>query len=125
MPENISLFKSPKAEAQYMSAYDAALGLWPVPYESFDVTTRYGRTHITACGRKDAFPLILLHGGYASSTMWFPNVADLSARFRVLALDTLGEPGKSLPTQQNATHKDCSAWLESIVCKSQCRIHRP
>ncbi len=115
MSEQISAYRSPEGAAQYFAAYDAAMQLWPIPYESFDVTTCYGRTHINACGSKNAFPLILLHGGYASSTMWFPNVAELSAKFRVLALDTLGEPGKSLPTQQNATNRDCSAWLESVV----------
>lgn len=115
MSERISAFRSPEGAAQYYAAYDAALRLWPVPYESIDVTTRYGRTHVNACGSKDAFPVVLLHGGYASSTMWFPNVADLSARFRLLALDTLGEPGKSTPTQPNATKRDCAAWLESVL----------
>jgi pimeloyl-ACP methyl ester carboxylesterase len=100
-----------------MATYDASMGLWPVPYESIDVTTRYGRTHINACGSKDAFPVILLHGGYASSTMWFPNVADLSSRFRVLALDTIGEPGKSLPTRPYATKEDCASWLESVIAE--------
>jgi pimeloyl-ACP methyl ester carboxylesterase len=114
MSDKISLYRSPEGESQYFSAYDAALRLWPVPYESFAVTTRYGRTHINACGPKDALPLVLLHGGYASSTMWFPNIADLAAEFRVLALDTIGEPGKSLPTQPNATKRDCAAWLETV-----------
>jgi pimeloyl-ACP methyl ester carboxylesterase len=115
MSKKISAFRSPEGAAQYYAAYNAALGLWPVPYEPIDVTTRYGRTHINACGSNDAFPVILLHGGYASSTMWFPNVADLSARFRLLALDTIGEPGKSIPTQQNATKRDCAAWLETVL----------
>jgi pimeloyl-ACP methyl ester carboxylesterase len=117
MSAELSPFKSAKGKAQYLVAYDASMGLWPVPYESIDVTTRYGRMHINACGSKDAFPVILLHGGYASSTMWFPNVADLSSRFRVLALDTIGEPGKSIPSQRNATRQDCAAWLEGVIAE--------
>ena len=115
MPEKISPFKSTQGEAEYIAAYEASMELWPVPYESIDVTTCYGRTHIIVCGSKDAFPVILLHGGYASSTMWFPNVADLCPKFRILALDTIGEPGKSLPTQQNASKEDCAYWLESVI----------
>jgi len=115
MPEKVTLFKSPKGESQYFAAYDTAMGLWPIPNESFDVTTRYGRTHIHACGPKNAFPLVLLHAGQASSTMWFPNVADLSREFHVLALDTLGEPGKSFPVQPNATKRDGAAWLEGVL----------
>jgi pimeloyl-ACP methyl ester carboxylesterase len=117
MSVEISPFRSAKGGAQYVAAYDASMGLWPVPYESLDVTTRYGRTHINACGSRDAFPVILLHGGYASSTMWFPNIAALSSRFRVLALDTIGEPGKSIPSQRNATRQDCAAWLEGVIAE--------
>jgi pimeloyl-ACP methyl ester carboxylesterase len=117
MSAEVSRFKSAIGEAQYLGAYDASMGLWPVPYESIDVTTRYGRTHINACGSREAFPVVLLHGGQASSTMWFPNVADLSSRFRVLALDTIGEPGKSIPSQCNATRQDCAAWLEGVIAE--------
>jgi pimeloyl-ACP methyl ester carboxylesterase len=61
--------------------------------------------------------VVLFPGFGASSTMWFPNAADLSSRFRVLALDTIGEPGKSLPSQRNATKRDCAAWLESVMAE--------
>ena len=70
-----------------MAAYDTALALWPVPYESFDVPTRFGNTHIIASGPKGAPPLVLLHATSASATMWFPNIADLSREYRVYALD--------------------------------------
>jgi pimeloyl-ACP methyl ester carboxylesterase len=114
MDSPINLFKTPRGQANYFTAYDAALQLWPVPHASRFVTTPYGRTHIISCGPQDAFPLVLLHAGQASSTMWFPNIAHLSAKFHVLALDTLGEPGKSVPAQHNATKRDCAAWLEGV-----------
>ena len=53
-----SMFKTPEGQAQYLAAYDATLALWPVPVESFDVSTRFGDTHINACGPKSAPPLI-------------------------------------------------------------------
>jgi hypothetical protein len=40
------LFKTVNGQNKYMAAYDAALKLWPVPYESFFVTTPYGKTHV-------------------------------------------------------------------------------
>jgi pimeloyl-ACP methyl ester carboxylesterase len=117
MDSPINLFKTDKGQAQYYTAYDAAMQLWPVPFESNFVTTPYGRTHVISCGPKDGFPLVLLHAGQASSTMWFPNIAHLSEKFHVLALDTPGEPGKSIPTQHNATKRDCAAWLEGVLDK--------
>ena len=115
MSKNISAFKSSKGESQNFAAYDAALRLLPVQYEEFHVTTSYGQTHIISCGANDASPLVLLHGGYASSTMWFPNIADLSSRFHVLAFDTVGEPGRSIPTRQNASKEDLAAWLTGVM----------
>jgi pimeloyl-ACP methyl ester carboxylesterase len=115
MDNPINLFKTTRGQAKYYAAYDAALELWPVPHESLFVTTPYGQTHIITSGPEDAPPLVLLHAGQASSTMWFPNIADLSRNFHVLALDTPGEPGKSVPTRQNATRRDCAAWLVGVM----------
>jgi pimeloyl-ACP methyl ester carboxylesterase len=115
MSEKISAFKTAKGQAQYFAAYDAALNLWPVPHESCFATTLYGQTHVISCGVQDASPLVLLHGGYASSTMWFPNISDLARKFHVLAIDTIGEPGRSLPTRQNATKEDLAAWLVGVL----------
>jgi pimeloyl-ACP methyl ester carboxylesterase len=110
---NNPIFKSPELEDQYMKVYQAVLDLWPVPYEPMDVPTRFGSTHINACGEKGLLPLVLLPGFGANSTMWFPNVADLSRRFRIYALDTPGQPGKSLPTEpisvSNSHH-----WIEDV-----------
>jgi hypothetical protein len=96
MPENLSIFRTPASQAKYMASYDAVLALWPVPYESFDVPTRFGKTHVIASGPKEAQPLVLLHATSASATMWFPNIADLSREFRVYALDIIGDAGKSV-----------------------------
>jgi pimeloyl-ACP methyl ester carboxylesterase len=115
MDSPINLFKTSKGQAQYYASYDAALQLWPVPHESRFITTPYGQTHVLSCGQEDAFPIILLHAGQASSTMWFPNIAHLSAKFHVLALDTLGEPGKSIPTRRNDTKGDRANWLKSVL----------
>ena len=45
MPKNLSIFKTPENQAKYMAAYDAVLALWPVPYESLDIPTRFGKSH--------------------------------------------------------------------------------
>ncbi len=57
--------------------------------------------------------MILLPGYGANSTQWFPNIAALSRIFRVYALDTPGQPGKSLP-EQKLTHVNCSNWISEV-----------
>jgi pimeloyl-ACP methyl ester carboxylesterase len=115
MQAPVSLFGSATRKAQYLAKYDAALHLWPVPYETKFMATSYGQTHIIDAGQPDASPLLLLHAGQASSTMWYPNVAHLTSRFHVLALDTIGEPGLSTPTRPNATKDDLANWLQGVM----------
>jgi pimeloyl-ACP methyl ester carboxylesterase len=111
MQNQISVYKTLEGRTQYLAAYNDCLRLWPVSYTSCFVSTIYGQIHVITCGSKDAFPLVLLHGGYASATMWFANIADLSASYRVYALDTIGEPGMSEPATPTSSREACADWI--------------
>jgi pimeloyl-ACP methyl ester carboxylesterase len=119
MSEQRSMFKTPQGEAQYLAAYDATLRQWPVPVESFDVPTRFGSTHVNACGPQSAPPLVLLHGFCFSSTMWHPNVADLSRAYRIYALDTMGDSGRSVCTRPLVQLSDFVDWLSDVFDELQ------
>ncbi|MFF2079411.1 alpha/beta fold hydrolase [Kitasatospora sp. NPDC058162] len=81
----------------FLAAYDALLARWPVPVEALTVRTAHGTTRVNACGPADGRPLVLLHGGSATSTMWFANAgAWAGAGHRVLAVDLIGDPGRSV-----------------------------
>jgi len=109
-----SMFKTPEGQARYLAAYDATLALWPVPVESVDVPTRFGNTHVNACGPEGAPPLLLLHAFAISSTMWYPNVAELSRSYRIYALDTIGDKGKSVSTRPILPPLDFVTWLSDV-----------
>jgi pimeloyl-ACP methyl ester carboxylesterase len=109
-----SIFKTPDLEKQFMQAYQAVLDLWPVPHEALDVSTRFGTTHINAAGSKQNPAMVLLPGFGANSTMWFPNIAALGSKFRVYAVDTNGQPGKSIPDQK-LTASNSSAWISGLL----------
>ena len=110
-----SAFKTPAGEAAYLAAYDAQMKLWPVPYEEVDIPSRFGTTHVVACGPRDAPPLVLLHGYWSTLTMWTPNVADLSRGHRVYAIDVMGQPSKSLPDEPIRHAADYVAWLTATL----------
>ena len=95
-------FKSPAGEAAYRAAYDAEMKSWPVPYEELDLASRFGITHVIACGPQAAPPLVLLHGYMATATMWSPNISAFSKEHRVYAVDVMGQPSKSIPTSRYA-----------------------
>ena len=101
------------ADSVFRAAYDAMLARWPVPVEALDVPTSYGPTRANVCGPDGAPPLVLLHGGRTSSPYWFANVARLSENRRVYALDTMGDPGRSVNEGRPIRSRDdLMAWLE-------------
>ena len=110
-----SAFKTPEGEAAYLAAYDAAMKSWPVPYEEMEIPGRFGMTHVVASGPKDAPPLVLLHGYWATSTMWTPNIADFSKDYRVYAIDVMGQPSKSIPDEPIRNAADYVAWLTATL----------
>ena len=109
-----SMFKTSEGQARYFAAYDATLGLWPVPRESLDVPTRFGATHVHACGPQDAPPLVLVPGQAVSSTMWYPNIAALSRAYRVYAPDIIGDMGKSVRTRPFTKPAEFADWLNDL-----------
>jgi pimeloyl-ACP methyl ester carboxylesterase len=114
--ENLpSPFKSREGEAIYMAAYEASLRLWPVSYQAMDIPGRFGCTHLVACGPQDAPVLVLLHGYFASLTMWSPNIAEFSRDYRVYALDVMGQPSRSIPGEPVRSRADFVEWLTALL----------
>jgi pimeloyl-ACP methyl ester carboxylesterase len=109
-----SIFKTGELEGQYLQLYQQVLQLWRVPFTPLDISTPYGVTHINAAGSPESPTMLLLPGFGANSTQWFPNVAALSSQFRVFAIDTNSQPGKSLPTQP-LTPSNCADWLTKLL----------
>lgn len=112
---NPSRFRSPEDADKYNSAYEAILGLWPVPHEAIDADTRFGSTHINAAGAPGLPPLILIPGAQISSTVWYPNIEPLSRHFRVYALDVIDQTGRSVPTRRLKTPQDSADWLTDVL----------
>jgi len=110
---NTSTFKTLQGEAEFLAAYEAAMKLWPVPYEEIDIPTRFGMTHVAIVGPEDAPPLVLLHGNFGTLTMWSLNIADFSKDYRVYAIDVMGQPSKSIPDPNKPIQDtaDFNTWL--------------
>lgn len=101
---------------QFTQAYNAVLAQWPVPVDVIELESEYGTTRVNACGPTSAPPLVLLPGGGATSTVWFANVAALSGKYRVYAIDVICDHGLSVPkgTPVNSLH-NLMAWLDTVL----------
>lgn len=95
--------------------YLRALAHWPVDHEQHRVPTPEGETFVLSCGPADADPLVLLHGSGANSTQWMSRVAELATRFRVYAIDIIGEPGLSAPARPPLDSDRYAGWLDAVL----------
>lgn len=110
-----SIFRSPEGETHSYAAYDAVLAHWPVPYEEQDLLTQFGHTHIIASGPDGAKPVILMHGQDSSAASWIYNISDLSRAFRIYAVDTIGDMGKSKPARLPINREDYALWVLDVL----------
>lgn len=112
MIAKISVFQTPEIEAEYNSVYKAALKeLWPVPYDEFYVSTRFGDTHVIASGSKDMPPLVLFQPTGAGAVIWCRNAKALSQCYRIYAIDTIGEVNKSILTRPIKENRNFIDWI--------------
>ncbi|MFF3490039.1 alpha/beta fold hydrolase [Streptomyces sp. NPDC002795] len=97
-------------------AYDELLARWPELTEERDVPTPYGRTRVHVYGPADGSPLVLLPGGSATGLVWYANAPALGKRYRIHAVDLLGDAGR---TQRGGTPlknaDDLTAWLDALL----------
>jgi pimeloyl-ACP methyl ester carboxylesterase len=91
-----SIYKSPEYEAQLMDIYDAKMAEWPVPYEDVYVDTDYGKVHVIVSGPEDVPPLLLIHASAVAGWSWLYNVEELGKHYRIYAVDSIGDVGKSV-----------------------------
>ncbi len=114
--EIVKRFPTEEVAATFVSTYRAMLDRWPLGVASVDVGGEYGTTHVQVCGPPDGAPLVLLHGGGCTSTVWFANVGDLGRTHRVYALDQIGDAGRSVASGQPIrTVRDLMAWLDGLL----------
>lgn len=114
MLSRASIYKSQQSFAYLTADYDRILQLWTVPYESIKVPTRFGETHVLACGDENAPPLVLLHGASMHAGTWGYNVPAWCQHFRIYAPDICGEGGKSAPIRFKRGGIEETEWLTDI-----------
>ncbi len=112
---NQLIYKSAEGQQALMQLYETVLARWPAPHQKLAVPTRHGQTFVLVCGEESAPPLVLLHGSSTNSAMWAGDVAEYSRYYRVYALDTPGEPGKSAPNRLPLKGPAYAEWLEDVL----------
>lgn len=111
---NDVVYRSAEAAAAVEAQYRRVLERWPVPKTELHLPTRQGSTFVLACGPQSAPPVVLLHGSLANSSAWIPDVALWSTRFRLFAVDMIGEAGFSAPVRPALAGDAHALWLDDV-----------
>lgn len=110
-----AIYRSVAGEQAVQARYDSLLARWPVPYTTVHIPTQHGETFAIESGAATAPPLVLLHGAGTNSAMWAGDVAEYSRHYRVLAIDLLGEAGKSAPNRMDWAGPAYAEWLDEVL----------
>lgn len=109
------VYRSAQAAESIASQYRDVLEQWPVGRTELLLPTRQGSTFVIACGPKDAPPVVLLHGSQANSAAWMPDVPLWSKKFRLFAVDMIGEAGLSAPVRPDLGSDAHALWLDDVL----------
>lgn len=71
-------------------------------------------THLSYSDHGTGSPLVLLHAFPLNRTMWGPQIAPLSAKFRAIAVDLRGH-GRSRPTGASHTLDDLAIDVNALL----------
>ncbi len=110
-------FKSQEGKLAILESYESLAKSTNIVYEEINVETKYGNTYIMALGDSDLPPLFLLHGSGMNSLMWLNEMNVYKDKYRVYAVDMVGEPGKSGEEQLPFASDDYPDWLNEVLDK--------
>ncbi|GAA0911712.1 alpha/beta fold hydrolase [Nonomuraea longicatena] len=116
IPDRPSAFTSDSARDKYYAVYDRVLSeLWPVPVDAVDVETRAGSVRIHRAGPAKGDPVVLVAGAGGNALSWYRYIEPLARTRPVLAVDPLGEPGRSVQRRTLTTGAEVGGWLTDVL----------
>ncbi|MCF6476801.1 alpha/beta fold hydrolase [Nonomuraea sp. MG754425] len=116
VPDRPSAFAGDSARDKYYAVYDRVLAeLWPVPVDAIDVETRAGSVRIHRAGPATGDPVVLVAGAGGNTLSWYRSIEPLARTRPVIAVDPLGEPGRSVQRRTLATSAEVGGWLTDVL----------
>jgi len=109
------VYRSQTAADRITAQYRTVLDRWPVARTEIIVPTRQGDTFVIACGPEDAPPVVLLHGAQANAAAWMPDIGLWAAKFRLFAIDMIGEAGLSARVRPALEGDAHALWLDDVL----------
>lgn len=110
-----SIYKKKDSKEKVLALYDEQLKSLCISFEDVFVNTCFGKTHIIKAGNSKGKPVLLFHGGNATSAYNLNLCKFLLKDFLVYAVDIIGHPGKSDEVCLTAHGYDYGKWASDVI----------
>jgi pimeloyl-ACP methyl ester carboxylesterase len=111
----MEFYKSERGYKAITNWYDSLIDQFAFDFVSQYVNTRYGKTHMLVAGPEDSVPFILVSAIAGSAPLWYHQIPFFAQYYRVYALDTNGQPGRSDPNPPVFLEDGYSDWLLDVL----------
>ena len=110
-----SIYRSEEGKNRILALYDRQLSRLSVPWKDLYVPTSFGRTHLIETGNTEGEPLLVFHGGDATTAYNLLSCDFLFEKFHIYAADIIGHPGKSAEVSLSAGGYDYGRWTAEVI----------
>lgn len=88
-----------------------------ISYESIEIETSFGKTHLIVTGTDNKPPLVLLHGYFSCAPLTIEALFDLKEDYRIFAIDVIGQPNLSVTVQPSMYDHSYGQWMFEIMTR--------
>lgn len=112
---NKTIYKSLEGKEKILALYDSQLERLERTWSDKWVSTSFGKTHLIETGNLEGIPLLVFHGGNATTAYNLLACDFLLDDFHIFAVDTIGHPGKSAEVSLSARNYDYGKWAGEVI----------
>ncbi len=110
-----TIYRSEKGKEEIIKLYDSQLSRLGTPWNDVYADTSFGKTHIIETGNLTGEPLLVFHGGNATTAYNLLACDFIMNDFHIYAVDMVGHPGKSAETSLPAKGYDYGKWVSEVI----------
>lgn len=110
-----SIYRSEQSKKAVLELYDRQLASLKIPYNDLYINTSFGKTHLIECGNLMGKPLLVFHGGNATTAYNLKYCDFLLNDFHIFAVDTIGHTGKSAEVSLSPRNRDYGKWAIDVI----------
>jgi len=112
-----SFFNNSISKKVLLDLYYSKLKSLNLDYNFITVETSFGDTNIVITGKESNPPLVVIHGENSCAPVAMERLKGLDKRFRIFAIDVLGQPNLSEEVRLNTESNDYGKWMYEIVSR--------